>query len=168
MSKCFSVKTRISLLVLMTLQDAFGKCVCMCICSLTVHSESLALCHMSCSLWYAINTILWTLWSFFCVVFIYLFPPTFYKANWRARRNYFPLCWKIVRLLKDALSPREEVPRHYLESAKITQRRGLCVIYSAHMPKYTRASAQIDTGTQKHTQTHSTENFSLFLAWKIS
>lgn len=65
-----------------------------------------------------------------------------------------PFCQKIVRLPKDALSPGGQVPHHYLESAKITQRRGLRVIYAAHMPKHTLACAQMHAEMPKHTHTH--------------
>lgn len=53
------------------------------------------------------------------------------------RENYSPLCEKIACLPKGALSAGEEVPCHYVESAKITQTRGLRVIYSTHMHKHT-------------------------------
>lgn len=65
-----------------------------------------------------------------------------------------PFRRKIVRLPKDALSPGGQVPHHYLESAKITQRRGLRVIYAAHMPKHTLACAQMHTEMAKQTHTH--------------
>lgn len=85
------------------------------------------------------------------------FKPSFSKLTEDWGKIILPFfCEKIVCLPKDALSPGGQVPHHYLESAKITQRGGLRVIYSAHMPKRTRACARIhkDTHTHINERTH--------------
>jgi len=85
-----------------------------------------------------------------------------------------PFSRKWCAFPKDAVSPGGQVPHHYLESAKITQGRGLGVIYSPHMLKHTSAWAQIHTKKHKwmerniHAHGHDAEKVCLFLPWKIS
>lgn len=102
----------------------------------TVLYKSLVLVPTCYGLQCAVKTIFCTLSDLLIPSFTLSFSPilylnnTLFKDNWRPRENYSPLCEKIVSLRKDALSPGGEVPRHYLESAKITERRGRPVIYS--------------------------------------